>query len=211
MLNEFKNRVVAASFALTFFGSGLLHGAGVFIEGANGFLSQDYLAPTEFNLTEGEFLIAGALEGGLAGGGSEQKFFTLNVQEGYEITELNVLSYFSDRPDNSSFLGLQPGSTLSNSPAFIADESNQVPINNILFSNALVDADFSVLSILNVGDPIGGGDTLGTGNYAFWLNETTEGSEWELQFVVEAVPEPSSVSLLALASSFILLRRKRIQ
>ena len=210
MLNGLKDKVVTAFLTLTVFDSGLLQGAGLFFEGVDGGLSQDYSAPTEFDLTEGEFTIIGTLAGALPDGGSEQKFFTLNVSEGYEITELNVLSYFSDRLDNSSFLGLQPGATLSHSPAFITNEANQIPINHILFSRALTNPMDPVLTTLNVGNPIGGRDTLGAGNYAFWLNETTQGSEWSLQFVVAAVPEPSSVFLLALASSLIFFKRKRM-
>jgi len=121
----------------------------------------------------------------------------------------SLISYFSEGAQNSSFLGLQPGATLSNSPAEISDEANRIPINFVLFSEALIDSSFPLLATLNVGDPIGGGETLGEGSYAFWLNETAAGSEWEFEFVVEPVPEPSSVCLLALASSLSFLRRKR--
>ena len=206
MLDAFSNKGATVALALAVFGSLQLRGAGIFVEGRDGELSADYQSPTVFELTEGSFVLSGILQGN----GDEQNFFTLSVSEGYEITEFNILSYFSEGFQNSSFLGVQPGPTLSDSPAIISNEANQIPINFVLFSEALIDSPFPLLTTLNVGDPIGGSPTLGEGNYAFWLNETAAGSEWELEFVVEPVPEPSSVLLIALACNIAFFRRKRL-
>jgi len=181
-------------------------GALMHIEEVNGELSDDYQNPTVFNLTEGSNQISGTL----LGSGFDQDFFTLNVAAGLEITEFNIISYFSNTANNGSFVGVQPGSTLSHSPAEIQAD-DQIAINFLLFSSALVDDtdDPPILSRLTVGNPLGGVDTLTEGSYAFWLNETGDGSEWTLEFVVESVPEPSTISFLTLCSAVFLMCRKR--
>jgi len=116
------------------------------------------------------------ISGTLSGGGFDQDFFTLTVVQGFAITDFNVLSYFSNDPMNGSFLGLQPGSTLSVAPSVLQTNS-QIPINYLLFSNALVgdNDEPPLLNRLTTGNPLGGVSALREGSYAFWLNETADG------------------------------------
>ncbi len=196
--------------AYSFFSGSLSAATLVYDESQDGDLSDNWQNPTPLVLGIGSLV----LNAGLSGGSGDLDIFTITVQPGAMLTELNILSYGSpgdqtSPTSNVSFLGVQPGNQLSQNPIDLLDQTNVFadPINFILFGQDSINTTFPSLSSLVVGPPLSGLNPLPAGDYTFILNETGAASEFSIEFV--AVPEPSSGILLALATCALAGRRKR--
>jgi len=180
-----------------------LHGGTVYNDPGH----TDWQTPEPVMVQEGSNPLSGTLEQD----GFCPDYYTLIVPEGLHITELNVLAYETVPGNNGSFLGIQPGQTLTVSPFFLENPpvgSSPIPINNILINDSQIGMG-GLLGTLTVGAPLNGTPTLGAGNYALWLNETSTGAIYEIDFVATPVPEPSVPTLLILAASLARFRRRR--
>lgn len=166
-----------------------------FDESIQGDLSDDYLIPNVFQPDAGTFSLKGSVVNG------DRDLFTMNLTIGLSIISIKLISYSTDseNPDNVSYFLSQPGSTLSASPT--SDFAQ--PIGYVGFGKWAENRE--VLRIMTAGPPYNYANSLGTGSYAFWINETGPMSGYEFRFTI--VPEPSTAALLA--ASFILFRRKR--
>jgi len=173
------------------------------IEATDGDLSDDYLAPTIINITLGDNI----LEGGLDGGTTDLDLFRLSVPRGLEISAI-ILEAASGGGGGGSFLGLQPGSTLSSAP------SNNFAdfIGYGLIPASSVGTDYLpviTLPAISTLPPFYGAESLEAGDYAGWLNETGDSSTYRLNFVATQVPEPSSISLLTVSCLYLVCRKRR--
>lgn len=167
-----------------------------FDESIQGDLSDDYLIPNVFQPDAGTFSLKGSVVNG------DRDLFTMNLTIGLSINSIKLISYStdSDNPDNVSYFLSQPGSTLSAPPT--SDFAQ--PIGYVGFGKWAENRE--VLRIMTAGPPYDYANSLGTGSYAFWINETGPLSSYEFRFTI--VPEPS-ISILLLTASALLLRRKR--
>ncbi|MEP4079904.1 PEP-CTERM sorting domain-containing protein [Haloferula sp.] len=176
--------------------------AATYAENINGELSRIHTSPTSFGLDLG----SNRLSGSLTGNGIDIDLFTLTVPADAAITEIRIIEFSGGGP-SGSFLGFQPGSTLDAPPA-TAFAGGPIGYAIISPSNAAVDADV-LGTITGGGLPFSGATSLPTGQYAGWLNETGAGSTYTIDFVVSAVPEPSSGLLGLIGMALAVTRRKR--
>lgn len=171
----------------------------VHVESLHGDLSDNYLIPTLLTPGAGSSTLKGTVVDG------DRDLFTLVVAAGLRLDSIKLLSYTTDseNPENLSYLMSQPGAILSSPPSNdFAD-----PIGYVGFGAWAVGR--NVMRNITVGPPYDYAATLGSGTYAFWINETGPTSGYEFQFNVTAVPEASAL-LGILLSAPICFRRRRI-
>lgn len=174
----------------------------VHIESLDGDLSDDYTSPTVLNVTLGDNI----LDGSLLGSELDLDLFRLVVPAGLEITAINLVA--ASGGGGGSFLGMQTGDQLSSPP------SSSFPgfIGYALLPASGVGTNY----LPNISPPppynfppFYGASSLVEGTYAGWLNETGASSTYRLSFVAKAVPEPSSLTLIAVFGLFMLSKRQR--
>jgi len=193
----------ARTFLLLMGGMGLSLGAFTYIESIDGDLSDDYLAPTVLNVVVGDNILEGTLDGGT----TDLDLFRLYVPVGLKITAI-MLESASGGGDGGSFLGMQPGSTLSSAPSNTFGDY----IGYGLLSSSSIGTDYlPVITVPTIAalPPFYGAESLESGDYAGWLNETGDSSTYRLNFVAVKVPEPSSLTLLTLSGFFLAQKRRR--
>ncbi len=187
----------------------------IYDEAVNGDLSTDQDAPSLFTVDQGSNTIAGRVYDSIDGT-RDIDFFTLSVPEGLVISQLNILEYSFNptpsKPTNLSYLLLAPGSVLPARISALSNGTSGIDINNLAIGTSFVTnppTTNPLVFLLNNGGLFAPGQqTLPAGNYAFWMNETSVASGYKLEFVVQAVPEPSGC-LLAVGSLVLVFRRKR--
>lgn len=177
-------------------------GAAVFVydESILGDLGDDYLNPHVFTPGAGTSSLTGEVVNG------DRDLFTIDIAPGLQLKSILLLSYTS-APDNISYLLAQPGATLAAPP------SNQNPypggaIGYVGFGEWAEGRE--LLRFLTAGPPFDYATTLGTGSYAFWVNETAASSDYSFQFSVVPVPEPDTL-MIFLTTIPLLFRRNKIR
>ena len=158
-------------------------------EQIDGDLSDDHLNPTEV-FTKG--VNNNVLFETTAG--DDRDYFTFTIEEGYELSAI-ILNLFETEPEgNLGFISINAGSTCTDPDA---------PDVTSLLGYALI-------GFGNVGNDImqdmgqGGGaqgfsGPLGAGTYTIWAQETGPSSDlWSLNFVVNQIPAPGALAVLAL-------------
>ncbi len=168
----------------------------------DGDLSDNYLSPTELTLLEGSNEIAGTLLGGAA----DVDLITLRVESGFVLSSIRVLERTSFMDDGGTFLGIQNGPRLSDDP----NRQNlfRGAIGFRVFSASDAASESDILPFISAFAPLNTTEPLPAGDYAIWLNETEAFSTYRLDFVTEAVPEPSVLSLFGITYFFFQRRRR---
>ena len=161
-------------------------------------LSDDYLTPTSFSLSEGvSYLEVSVNE-------FDRDLFNLVIPTGLQLDAIFPRNYGSANATNQSFFGFQANRlTLSTFPSGGFPD----PINF-----ALVGTDDLNLDILpSMAGATGLSTPLPAGTHAFWINETGIESTMTFEFQTSAVvPEPSSSALILLGVSLVGFRRTRL-
>ena len=169
-------------------------------ESTDGDLSGDFQNPTALSFATGSNQIVGSITAGNPD--PDRDFITFTIQSGFQLSEILLTSYnsFDDVGTAESFVAITSGSFTS-----ITDASGF--LGTALISS--VGEDF--LDDLGNAGPGGAGFTgpLEAGTYSFWHQETVNGNDYAFDFIVEAIPEPSSTLLLGLGGVVGLLRRRR--
>ncbi|MFK8112889.1 MAG: hypothetical protein AB8B91_11835 [Rubripirellula sp.] len=196
-----------------------------YVESTDGELSFDHMDPTDLGLFD---IGNNTVEGSISDVGLDNEIdvytdqadiFSFTVNSGTEVSEIFLRS-FSGSSDNF-FVGIDDASTFFFSPVDI----NNFPTNATLDANIVAygiagitdlspDADLDGGSNLfgNFAGPSGGiSNSLGAGTYTVYLQETTDTSDYTLNFRVSAVavPEPSSFAAFAFVSLAVARRRAR--
>ena len=165
-------------------------------EAIDGDLSGDYLNPTQL-FTKGVnnhviFTTIGAAENG---GDQDREYFTFEVAEGYELAAIILDGFETDPISNLGFIGIAAGDSFPTPPT-------APDVTSLL--------GYYLPGVTDIGDDIlqamgqGGGSQgfsgpLGAGSYTFWAQETGPSTDnWDLNFVVTAVPAPGALALLGL-------------
>jgi hypothetical protein len=167
--------------------------ATIWNEAANGSLSGNRLAPSSFTLAVGDNDILGTVQGGTS---SKLDYVTLTVPVGTKMVHLDLVSYAST--DQKAFIGVQRGTTFTE-PASGTNVANLLGWTHFGPGAANVGAD--ILPSMGLGP--GAQDftaPLPPNQYTFWIQQLGAATNFDFDFVVQPVPEPSSVVLIALGS-----------
>jgi len=156
----------------------------VYDEAVDGDLSGDGLTPT--------VLVAGAGVNTLVGTVStpDLDYLTFNVASGFRLEALVLVSVSTD---DLSFIAVQSGATFTEPPG---DPDPANLLGWVHFDPTLAGTD--ILDDMGLGDgAIGFTPPLPSGDYSFWIqNINSDGTDYEMQFVVSAVPVPAALPLL---------------
>lgn len=191
----------------------------VYFEFDDGDLPATFASPTQITVTTGDNFILGSMgrngEYGAYGQlgdtllDRDADVFSINVPLGYNLTGITVQPI-----EVMPYPGTQPGYSsddFNNTISFIAYTSGSA----FTFNTAPPFPDFDGRTFFgensgNFINDLTGSNSLGSGDYSFWLQETANTFiAYSLNFTVTAVPEPTAASLLAISSLGLVLRRKR--
>lgn len=174
-------------------------------EAVSGDLSDVGTAPTFINFTLGSNMIEGEM--GWDGSALDMDMWTFTLASGYEVNQINLVAYSAGTPATDHYIAFSGSSTIDD----IFNTTNNLSNAYWTWSGSTID----MMALLDAG-PVNGGlgftPPLGAGDYTFLLSETfgyggTQTISYSMDFVVTAVPEPSSAILLL--SSVLMLNRRR--
>ncbi len=155
----------------------------IYDEGIDGELSLDNNTPTLINFVPGNNNVISTQEK------DQANFFTFQIPEGYELSQLNVDDYKGS--DDIGFIGINEGSSITTAPPRF--------IGGLSYGAANIGTD--ILPILgDASNPAalfitGFGFTppLKAKQYTVWLNQTGMNSTSTLNFVITAIEENLSI------------------
>jgi len=174
----------------------------IYIESVNGELSNDGLTPTVILVNAGSNIISGTTGGSTAP--DVRDYFTIFVPPNLELVSLIVLG--GTQAGNVGFLGLQSGSQ-------VTLPTNAVTADGLLGWVHYVPtaSDINVLPTMAIPANGSSGFTtpLSSGNYAFWLQDSSPGTfQYSFNIVLSPVPElpTAALTLAGLLATLPLLR-----
>lgn len=179
--------------------------AGGYNEGVSGDLSNSGLTPTAVTLTVGANQVTGTT-GNV--GGVDRDYFTFTLPAGWRLDAVTVMAG-TTTGGSASFIGVAAGNQVTTVPT----AGTAVGLLGwTLYSTEMIGSD--LLPQMAVPDLGSTGFTppLGAGTYSFWIQETAQGAvNYNFNFAVSAVPEPTSLALWAagLAGLVALQKRRR--
>lgn len=172
-------------------------------EAVDGSLSGNRLAPSAFTLAVGDSDILGTVQGGTS---SKLDYVTLTVPAGTKMTHLNLVSFAST--DQKAFIGVQRGTTFTE-PASGTNVANLLGWTHFGPGAGNVGAD--ILPSMGLGP--GAQDfapPLPANQYTFWIQQLGAATNFDFDFVVQPVPEPSSLVLVEIGSLGLLTAALRV-
>jgi len=189
----------AAALAATVVAAPLAMGGVFFDEDVDGDLSNDRFNPTVFNLGAGaSSFIMDVIDSDQPQG--DLDYFTVVIGDGLSIDSIVLAESFNPGGgfDNVAFIALQIGPIVTVDPA----SPNPAPLAGfVIGSPNLIGT--NILPTL-AGDF---GPTLGSGEYAFWVQQTGE-SLTRLRLDFNVVPAPGAMAVLGLAGLAGVRRRR---
>ena len=183
----------------------IAHANTIYSESVNGELSNNGLTPTVIPVNAGSNIISGTTGNT---GVDFRDYFTIFVPQGLELVSLIEMA--GTQAGNLGFLGLQSGSQ-------VTLPTNSVTANGLLgwVHYAPAASDINILPTMAV--PANGSSgfatPLGSGNYAFWLQDSSTGTfEYSFNVVLTPVPElpTTALALVGLFAMLSLFRNFRI-
>lgn len=155
----------------------------VYDETVDGDLSTNNEAPTIIQLALGDNRVISSQSGTV----DQANFFSFEVPEGYELSQLIVDSF--EGSDDIGFIGLDAGNIITGQPANNAPSSL---IGGLSYGTANIGTDI-LPEMGDISNPVaafvsnfGFTPPLESGSYAVWLNQTGITSETVLNFVITA-------------------------
>lgn len=161
-------------------------------ETVNGDLSGNRLAPTVVNLGVGSndlFATSSGVDGG------DLEYLTFEVPAGHLLSGIFLRAYASE--DGTAFFGLQTGTTFTEPPTG-TDPGNLLGWAHFGFDPGRVGVGQDLLPVAGAqASAIGFTPPLPEGDYAVWLQQISNLTSYQLDFVVTPVPEPAAAPLAA--------------
>jgi hypothetical protein len=161
--------------------------AATYNETTNGDLSGNRVAPTAFPLTVGSNDLFATTQSG------DLDVVTVNVPAGNRLSRLFLRSFTSAGFDITAFIGLQAGSTFTVDPN-AGDPSMLLGYTHFGTGPGNVGADI-LPSMGTAFGAIGFTPPLGAGPYSVFLQQLGTPNTYQLDFVVEPIPEPATLAL----------------
>jgi len=151
-------------------------------ESIDGDLSNTVSSPTPFTLSEGSNIIRGSI-------GPDFDLLTITVPEGFLLVDY-VINDYTTTPSNAiSVIIAFPGPILPDTIENLSDRNRPGnEINNQAFSTFSIGERGELAGLLRTGDYFPGRTVLTSGDYAFWINETSQPSTYEIDFILEPAP-----------------------
>jgi hypothetical protein len=182
--------------------------AATYNEIGNGDLSGNRNAPTMFNLTVGSNDLFATTAGG------DLDVVTVNVPAGNLLKGLFLRSFTQAGFDGTAFVGLQAGSTFTVDPNVAGAASllgyahfGTSPGN--VGANLLPEID-GAFGSMGFPPPHNITNDLPAGPYSLFLQQLGTANTYQLDFVVEPIPEPATILLAAGAFLAVLWRCRRV-
>ncbi|HEY2840112.1 MAG TPA: PEP-CTERM sorting domain-containing protein [Pirellulales bacterium] len=167
-------------------------------ESSSGDLSDNQAAPNAFVLSLGANSIIGTV-----GGANTKDFIALTVPAGDKLTSITLAAYSST--DAQGFTGVQAGSNFVGNPETASPYLGYTHFGIGATNGALPPTNLIGTDILPLmGDlTLAAGSTgftppLGAGTYTFLIQQLGANTSYQFDYNVTAVPEPATLSLLAL-------------
>jgi hypothetical protein len=177
-------------------------------EGTNGPLSSNQAAPTPFTLSPGTNSVIGVVNGT----SKSQCWLETTIPAGDQLSTVVLNSYSST--DSQGFTGFQTGSSFVGSPFSAGSYTGYTHFgtgatNGSLPPTNLVGDD--LLSLM-ANPALAAGSTgftppLGPGNYTFLIQQLGASTNFQFDFNVTSVPEPTAIGLLVFGP--LLMHRQR--
>jgi hypothetical protein len=194
-------RAVCCSAFLAFAAQSLAANSVVWDESVTGDVSNDPTAPTQMNLVAGTNSFIATMPG------ADLDFFTVHVPAGAVLSAIYNPVY--DSADQVSFIAIGPGTSM---PAAVLNYDPTGLLGYTHFGPGVFDAGENLLTDLAIaqfGVP-GFTPPLGAGAYSFWLQQESSVAEgYQLDFKVDAVPEPASAVLFLIGGIGAAFRRAK--
>jgi hypothetical protein len=183
-------------------------------QGTNGALSENPASPTPFTLAAGTNSIIATVGGGSGETGINQNWVNINIPTGLDLSQLVLASYTST--DAQGFIGVTSGTTFTGSvnttSSYLGYAHYGTGATNPSTPTNLVGDDMLPLMGNNTTvSPGSAGFTppLQAGSYTFLIQQLGATTNYQFDFDVSTVPEPTTGALLlGLASIFGFSRRR---
>ncbi|MCC6321149.1 MAG: hypothetical protein IT438_06910 [Phycisphaerales bacterium] len=195
-----RHSAVSAAVALSLWALPAANADIIWTEQINGDFSGNRLAPTTLALAEGNNAISARIEPISQAGELDLDYFSVTVPSGFRLTEVLLENYLST--DFVAFIAIDPHATFTIAPE---DASIENLFGWLHFGAADVGQDILTRMGQN---GTGFATPLPSGTYTFWAQQIGDLTEYTPVFVVEAIPAPGSLSVLA-AAGLLSLRRRR--
>jgi hypothetical protein len=170
-------------------------------ESVSGDVSNDPTAPTQMNVSLGTNQFIATMPG------SDLDFITIHVPANSVLSAIYNSVY--DSIDQVSFAAIGPGTSI---PATVLNEDPTGLLGYAHFGPGATDPADNLLTIMSqpaFGVP-GFATPLPSGAYSVWIQQQSPVAEsYQLDFVVDAVPEPATSALLLVGVLVASCRRRR--
>jgi hypothetical protein len=181
----------------------------------NGALSENPAVPTAFTLSPGTNSIISVVGGGSGETGINQNWVNVTVPAGFDLSNYVLAAYSST--DAQGFTGFQAGTSFAGGESAVNTTASYLgythygtgATNGTLPPTNLVGDDLLPLMANPSLSPGATGFTppVPAGSYTFLIQQLGATTNYQFDFDVAAVPEPSSLGLIALAP--LIMRRRR--
>ena len=199
------NTKIMSAVLLAGFTAGIASADLMWDEAIDGDLSGDYLAPTQL-YTKGvnNHVIFTTVGAEANGGEQDREYFTLTIDEGFELAAIILDGFETDPETNLGFIGVAAGNVFPTPP-------DAPDVTSLLgyYLPGVNDIGNDILQAMGSGGGSQGfSGPLGAGTYTFWAQETGPSTDnWDLNFIVTEIPAPGALALLGVAG--LASRRRR--
>ena len=178
-------------------------------ESVNGDLSNNQLNPTSLTLVPGTNAVIGTV-----GGLDTQDWVAVDVPDDYQLSALILRNYVST--DSQGFIGFQFGAGFAGNVYVPTSYAGYAHFGTGATNGALPPTDLTGADLLPLmADPtLSAGATgftipLDSGPYTFLIQQLSNSTQYEFDYIVTPVPAPSSLALLTLSAAPCLCRSRR--
>jgi hypothetical protein len=178
-------------------------------ESTDGDLSGDRQNPTLLAISAGANSLTantGIIEGDEIA--YDQEYFRIDLPAGHQLSAIRMAEYESD--DGTAFIGVQNGTIFTFDPPDARANIGSLLGYSHFGPNEGHNPGDDILPAMGAAQgAIGFTPPLPGPSYTFWIQQTGTPTDYRLDFIVTAIPEPGSTLLVVAAVGFAALLRRR--